>query len=341
MSEKPPAGWYPHSTGTVRWWDGEQWTEHTPPPPPTQAAPAAAAPPEQPAHGDPVLRAAEGESRELRHSVGSRRAVVETSPQTGEPSGGGKGLAMTALGVAIVSLLLCWIPVVNNVVFFLGVVGLVLASIAYRRARKGKSEGRGMAFAAILISILSLVGVIATQAFYESVLTDMEEAITGETDGGSGDDSPADGDKTSSAEPEILPLGQEAKVGSDYSIAVTKVKLNADQAVKRANEFNEPPKNGRFVIATLDATYTGGDEGEVWADLEATFAGSDNRQYDASSCEAVVKDAMVDVPTLNNGGEATFKVCFDVPPEATDEGSIFVDETAAFDNDSRVYWEIR
>ena len=38
MSEQPPAGWYPDSTGTTRWWDGEQWTEHTPPPPPTQAA---------------------------------------------------------------------------------------------------------------------------------------------------------------------------------------------------------------------------------------------------------------------------------------------------------------
>ena len=39
MSEKPPAGWYPDSTGTVRWWDGEQWTLHTPPSPPTQLAP--------------------------------------------------------------------------------------------------------------------------------------------------------------------------------------------------------------------------------------------------------------------------------------------------------------
>lgn len=24
-----PAGWYPDSEGTVRWWDGSQWTEHT------------------------------------------------------------------------------------------------------------------------------------------------------------------------------------------------------------------------------------------------------------------------------------------------------------------------
>ena len=28
MSENPPAGWYPDSTGSNRWWDGERWTEH-------------------------------------------------------------------------------------------------------------------------------------------------------------------------------------------------------------------------------------------------------------------------------------------------------------------------
>lgn len=41
MSEKPPAGWYPDNTGTTRWWDGDQWTEHQPPPPPTAASPTA------------------------------------------------------------------------------------------------------------------------------------------------------------------------------------------------------------------------------------------------------------------------------------------------------------
>lgn len=27
MTEKPPAGWYPDSEGTLRWWDGSKWTE--------------------------------------------------------------------------------------------------------------------------------------------------------------------------------------------------------------------------------------------------------------------------------------------------------------------------
>jgi len=40
MSEKPPAGWYPDSTGTTRWWDGDQWTEQPPPPPEPTRAPS-------------------------------------------------------------------------------------------------------------------------------------------------------------------------------------------------------------------------------------------------------------------------------------------------------------
>ena len=36
-----PAGWYPDGQGSQRWWDGNQWTEHTMPATP-QAPPASA-----------------------------------------------------------------------------------------------------------------------------------------------------------------------------------------------------------------------------------------------------------------------------------------------------------
>jgi hypothetical protein len=243
---------------------------------------------------------------------------------------------MTALGVAIVSLMLCWIPIVNNVVFFLGILGLILSVIAYRRARKGKAEGRGMAFAAILISLLSLVGVLATQAYYGSVLDDLGEAIES---GDSGSKS-SDDDKKEAAKAKTLPIGESAQVGADYTVAVTKVNLDADNVLAREEFFNEPPK-GRYILMTLDVTYTGDDEGDPWGDLEGTFVGSDARQYDASACEATVPDSGYDVPTLNSGGKATFKACFDVPPDAIDGGKLFIDELAAFDNSSRVFWAIR
>ena len=41
MPENPPAGWYPDDNGSMRWWDGEKWTEHRQPSPPDEPPPSA------------------------------------------------------------------------------------------------------------------------------------------------------------------------------------------------------------------------------------------------------------------------------------------------------------
>ncbi len=35
------AGWYNDSTGTMRWWDGQAWTDRVQPPPPPPSSPGA------------------------------------------------------------------------------------------------------------------------------------------------------------------------------------------------------------------------------------------------------------------------------------------------------------
>ena len=54
MNQSTPPGWYPDGQGGQRWWDGNQWTEHTLPPPEPQASdrPAPAEPPAQPGPSD-------------------------------------------------------------------------------------------------------------------------------------------------------------------------------------------------------------------------------------------------------------------------------------------------
>jgi hypothetical protein len=52
-SSKPPAGFYPDSSGAMRWWDGNAWTDHMQdagPPPSAAAAASPASAPEKKSH---------------------------------------------------------------------------------------------------------------------------------------------------------------------------------------------------------------------------------------------------------------------------------------------------
>ena len=51
MTQSTPPGWYPDGQGGQRWWDGNQWTEHTLPPD-TSDRPAASEQPAQPGPSD-------------------------------------------------------------------------------------------------------------------------------------------------------------------------------------------------------------------------------------------------------------------------------------------------
>src|SRR3954470_3833353 len=89
----------------------------------------------------------------------------------------GSGLAIAALVLGIIAVLLCWVPIVNNFAAILAVVGLALGIPALISARRGKRTGSGLAVASVILSVLALVGVVATQAFYSSVIDDVTDEL--------------------------------------------------------------------------------------------------------------------------------------------------------------------
>jgi hypothetical protein len=151
------------------------------------------------------------------------------------------------------------------------------------------------------------------------------ETATPPSSGGGGTDS------------EPLALGEKASVGSKYTVSVKEVVPNANDVIAAANMFNDPPK-GQYVLAELHVRYVGQREGDPWLDLSMKYVGTDHRQYDESSCGAVVPHESIDVPTLQHGGAASFQICFDMPPKAIEGGEIFVEDSLSFSDDSRVYW---
>lgn len=255
-------------------------------------------------------------------------------PGPGKPGNpeAGKGLAITALVIGIVSLLLCWIPIVNNVVFFLGLIGLGFAIPALIISVKNRSSAKGMSIAALILVILSLVGVLATQAFYGKVIDDVTESIE---DGADGVVESSENEQEAAAA-EALAMGTAAQVG-DYSVAVTAVNTNAAEIILAANQFNEPPV-GQYVLVDLAVEYSGDGEGNPWIDLQTKFIGADARQYDRSTCGAVVPNPDMDVPTLEKSGTATYQVCMDVPVEALTDAKIFVEPSFSLSNNDRAYW---
>ena len=78
----------------------------------------------------------------------------------GNPSPGHGGLAITALVIAIVALVFCWIPFLGIV---LALAGLILGIVAWAGAGS-KNRPKGMGVAATVVSIVALLGAIAVTA---------------------------------------------------------------------------------------------------------------------------------------------------------------------------------
>lgn len=268
---------------------------------------------------------------------------VQPMPAAPPPAGpqqhkdAGKGLAITALVIAIVSLLLCWIPIVNNMVFFLGIIALGFAIPAAIISFKRRSKAKGMSIAALIIAVLSLVGVIATQAFYVSMIDSVAEAVE---EGADGVVPVTEAEQEAAAEVPALALGTSSPVGNEYNVTINSVNLDAAADILAMNEFNEDA-SGQYVLVDVTAEYTGSEEGDPWIDLSVNFVGSDARQYDSSTCMASLETGAFDVPTLENGGMADYQLCMDVPADAVDGGKLFVEPTISFDNESRIYWAVQ
>ncbi|WP_332761425.1 DUF4190 domain-containing protein [Pseudarthrobacter sp.] len=275
---------------------------------------------------------------------------IDVPGTSSSPEPRGKTLTTTALVLAAVAIVLCWIPILNILSFFLGLAAVVMAVIALVGARRTGTSVQGMTIAALAIGGISLVGVIVTLSAYSSGTKENTNASAGlnttqsATPFASPTPSTAPSPEAtaamdgSAAKPH--PLGTSAVVGNEYQVAVLGVKLNATEEVVSNNMFNDPPE-GTYVLVDLTVTYAGADEGTPWIDLSPTFVGTDARQYDAGSCGASLKNGAMHVPTLEKGGQASYQVCMDVPVGAIEGGKIFIQKSFSMNSKARTYWGLK
>jgi len=209
---------------------------------------------------------------------------------------------------------------VNNLVLFLGLLALGFVIPALVISIRKRSKAKGISIAALIIAVVALVGVLASQAMYSSMLDGISKSISDSADGVV-DTAPKDQKEADAA---ALALSAIAKVGNDYEVTVTSVNSNAAEVIAATNQFDEPAK-GQFVVVDISVKYVGAKEGDPWIDLSTKFVGSDARQYSTSTCMAVLEKPCMSVPTLHNGAIADYQVCLNVPAEAVADGKVFVE----------------
>ncbi|MFE6969390.1 DUF4190 domain-containing protein [Isoptericola sp. NPDC057653] len=236
----------------------------------------------------------------------------------------GNAMAITGFVVALVALVLCFVPIINNFAFFLALVGLVFGIIGLVRTRKGANH-KGLAIAAVILAVLSGGGVLVSQSIYSNALDSLSDDLEATTS--SDQDGPTKSDEVASEAEEADDVSTDADAGSrENPYAFGQEVSNADWTVKlgkaheatdevlAANMFNEQPGQGmEYWIVPVTATYTGDETGLPMMDISVEFVGDDARTY-SGTC--VAPDALTEVNELYAGGKAKGNVCVEVPKGA-------------------------
>lgn len=79
--------------------------------------------------------------------------------------------AIVGLVLGILAIVTSWIPIVNNLSGILAMVGLVFSIVGVVGTVRGTKGGRGLAVAALVLNVLSLVIVLGLQSAWSAALS--------------------------------------------------------------------------------------------------------------------------------------------------------------------------
>lgn len=123
--------------------------------------------------------------------------------------------AIVALVVGILSLITSFLPIINNGSFILAIIGIILAIIGLVGTVRGKKSGKGIAIAALIISIVSCAVVLGTQSMYSAAI---DEAADTTIDVSTTDQGAAD---TQGASSEYEISGETLDDSNEYYAVIT------------------------------------------------------------------------------------------------------------------------
>lgn len=90
------------------------------------------------------------------------------------------GLAIAGLVLGILAILGSFLPIINNLSFILALIGGVLSVVALIGAMRGKHTAKGMSIAGVVLAVVSIVVVLATQSMYSAAIDAASESLKDE-----------------------------------------------------------------------------------------------------------------------------------------------------------------
>ena len=81
------------------------------------------------------------------------------------------GMPIAGLVLGILAAVSSWIPIVNNLSFMIGAIGLVFSIVGVVGTVRGTKGGKGLAIAALVVNVLSLVVVLGLQSAWSAALS--------------------------------------------------------------------------------------------------------------------------------------------------------------------------
>ncbi|MCI7551329.1 MAG: DUF4190 domain-containing protein [Actinomycetaceae bacterium] len=253
------------------------------------------------------------------------------TPQPAEPQNRGTSvIGIVSLVLAIVAILGSWIPLLNNISFFIAIVALILGIIAIVSIHKGKKTGKGLVITAIAISALAIVVVLVTQFVFGKALDQVSEELESgpevaatssstaseSTETTEGDSATDDGDSQNGGTAATdLAIGDSVTLDSGLRISV-------DSAEPKTDSIGDD-----YVFVTISYENTGTEP--------ADFNSFDWRQISPSGSIQdvewpIIDEGQLESGSLNAGGSVSGIVA--VKPDATSisyYGSAFGDTPSA------------
>lgn len=122
------------------------------------------------------------------------------------------------------------------------------------------------------------------------------------------------------------PLGTKI-AGTNWEVVVNSVTIDGTQAVRAANEFNDPPTAGsQYAVVNYTVTYTGKDaNGAIPLEVGIAFVTADGVTVNSYDSFVIAPDpAFNSATTLYTGATATGNVVFQVPSATAANGVLSV-----------------